>query len=157
MGCGGILDCSQLQRSCSYGNLAIKLVRNILVAIQFAIVHASFFQATMLDVTWLKLSCCLYFRLIATTLDQDFFLGQEIESRYKKGLYPPSTITYKGRFWESGSELRKAPEWGNMARKLPLMCGFFPQKFTSLALLFFLGGGCVWHGRNTLSCLAYSE
>lgn len=31
----------------------------------------------------------------------------EIESRYKKGLYPPSTITYKGRFWESGSELRK--------------------------------------------------
>ena len=33
---------------------------------------------------------------------------QEIKSRWEKGLYPPSTITFKGRFWASGSELRKA-------------------------------------------------
>ena len=33
---------------------------------------------------------------------------QEIKSRWEEGLYPPSTITFKGRFWASGSELRKA-------------------------------------------------
>ncbi|CAE7343993.1 unnamed protein product, partial [Symbiodinium pilosum] len=32
----------------------------------------------------------------------------EIEKRYKQGLYPKSTITYKGRFWQSGSQLREA-------------------------------------------------
>eukprot|EP00440_Ansanella_granifera_P011431 gb/GFBE01012401.1/.p1 GENE.gb/GFBE01012401.1/~~gb/GFBE01012401.1/.p1 ORF type:complete len:484 (+),score=100.67 gb/GFBE01012401.1/:1-1452(+) len=32
----------------------------------------------------------------------------EIDSRWKKGLYPPSAITYKGQFWASGQELRKA-------------------------------------------------
>lgn len=31
----------------------------------------------------------------------------EIKSRWEEGLYPPSTITFKGRFWASGSELRK--------------------------------------------------
>eukprot|EP00438_Fugacium_kawagutii_P015915 Skav217896 [mRNA] locus=scaffold795:17569:20668:+ [translate_table: standard] len=33
---------------------------------------------------------------------------QEIKSRWDQGRYPPSTITFKGRFWDSGSELRKA-------------------------------------------------
>ncbi|CAK9041186.1 Uncharacterized protein SCF082_LOCUS23836 [Durusdinium trenchii] len=32
----------------------------------------------------------------------------EIQSRWENGLYPPSTITYKGQFWESGDDLRKA-------------------------------------------------
>ncbi|CAJ1361150.1 unnamed protein product [Effrenium voratum] len=32
----------------------------------------------------------------------------EIEERWKKGLYPTSTITYKGRFFESGRALREA-------------------------------------------------
>lgn len=33
---------------------------------------------------------------------------KEIQSRWENGLYPPSTITYKGQFWESGDDLRKA-------------------------------------------------
>mmetsp|Transcript_2992 Transcript_2992/g.5219 ORF Transcript_2992/g.5219 Transcript_2992/m.5219 type:complete len:632 (-) Transcript_2992:50-1945(-) len=32
----------------------------------------------------------------------------EIEDRWQKGLYPQSTITYKGRFWQTGAELREA-------------------------------------------------
>jgi len=32
----------------------------------------------------------------------------EIETRWKQGLYPTSTITYQGRFWSSGAALREA-------------------------------------------------
>ena len=153
MGCGGILDCSQLQRSCSYGNLAIKLVRNILVAIQFAIVHASFFQATMLDVTWLKLSCCLYFRLIATTLDPDFFWVRKLRAGTRRASTHLQLLHIKGASGNlevNFARHRNGATWQGSCHSCVV---FFSQKFTSLSL-FFLG---VWHGRNTPSCLAYSE
>lgn len=50
--------------------------------------------------------------------------SQEIKSRWDQGRYPPSTITFKGRFWDSGSELRKAASFGDgcMAFRCCLDC-----------------------------------